>query len=193
MLLWISLILIFGFLAGCVNPQMTSRTPRTAVEQLLLTQAVSESLTNSSPQDFPLPAGATVRVNLSGLTEDRAYIGAAIEGWLGEKGYQIRRLNEAATYRIHVLVNAFGTEQGESFFGMPPVQSTFIPFALPEIPIYRAQRQTGRVLFYMNIFEEQTGKFVATSSRHESQTYHHQYTILLFFSFLDTDLVFVSE
>lgn len=193
MILWISLIIVFGLLTGCVNPQMVSRTPRTAVEQLLLTQAVSGSLTNPAQQDLPLPPGATVKIDLTGLTEDRAYIGAAIEGWLGGKGYEVRRATDTATYRIHILVNAFGTEYGESFLGMPPVQSTFIPFALPEIPIYRVQRQTGRVQFYLNIFEEQTGKFVVTSSRHESQTYHHQYTIFLFFSFLDTDLVFASE
>lgn len=193
MLLGISLMLVFGFLAGCVNPQITSHTKRTSVEQLLLTQAVAKSLKTDSHQELPIPSGATLRIDITGLTEDRAFIGAAIEGWLGEKGYQIRRLNEAATYRVHILVNAFGTEEGNSFFGMPPVQSTLVPFSLPEIPVYRAQRQTGRVQFYLNIFEEQTGKLVATSSRHENHTYHNLYTILFFFSFLNTDLEFVSE
>ena len=186
-------MVVIGSLSGCVNPQLTSHTARTSVEQLLLTQAVGKSLTNPSDQDFPLPTGATVKVDLTGLTEDRAFIKAAIQGWLGEQGYQIRQINESATYRIHLIVNAIGTEQGESFIGMPPIQSSLIPFSLPEIAIFRVQRQTGRVQYYMNIFEEQTGKFVATSSRHESQTYHHQYTILLFFSFLDTDLDFASE
>ena len=186
-------MIVIGSLSGCMNPPLTSHTARTSVEQLLLTQAVGKSLTNPSDQDFPLPTGATVKVDLTGLTEDRAFIKAAIEGWLGEQGYQIRQINESATYRIHLIVNAIGTEQGESFIGMPPIQSSLIPFSLPEIAIFRVQRQTGRVQYYMNIFEEQTGKFVATSSRHESQTYHHQYTILLFFSFLDTDLDFASE
>lgn len=193
MYLWISLMVIFGFLSGCVNPQMVSRTPRTAVEQLLLTQAVPESLTNPAQQDLPLSAGATVKVDLTGLTADRAYIGAAIEGWLGGKGYEVRRTTDAATYRIHILVNAFGTEYGESFLGMPPIQSTFIPFALPEITVYRAQRQAGKVQYYMNIFEEQTGKLVATTQTHEGQTFHRLYTLLFIFSYLDTDLESVSE
>ncbi len=193
MYLWVSLIFVFGFLSGCVNPEMVSRTSRTAVEQLLLTQAVSASLTNPSQQDFPLPAGATIKIDLAGLTADREFIGAAIEGWLGKKGYLVQRTKDTAAYRIHILVNTFGTEYGDSFLGMPQIQSTFIPFALPEITAYRAQRQSGRVQYSMNIFEEQTGKLVATSQIHEGRTFHRLYTLLFFFSYLDTNLVNVSE
>jgi hypothetical protein len=189
----ISLMLVFGFLSGCVNPQLTSRTARTSVEQLLLTQAVSKSLPNSSQSDFPLSPGATVKIDLTGLTEDRKFLGAAIEGWLGEKGFLVRKADETATYRLHILVNAFGTEYGESFLGMPSIQSTFIPFALPEITVFRSQRQFGRVQYSMNIFEEQTGKLVNTLKTREGQTFHRLYTILFFFSYLDTNLDYIPE
>ena len=190
---WMSLFLVFGFLTGCVNPQVTTHTARTSVEQLLLTQAVSKSLTNPTQSDFPLPPEATVKIDLTGLTEDRKFLGAAIEGWLGEKGYLIRKSQETATYRLHILVNAFGTEYGESFLGMPAIQSTFIPFALPEITVFRSQRQFGRVQYSMNIFEEQTGKLLNTLTTHEGHTFHRLYTILFFFSYLDTNLDYIPE
>jgi len=191
--LFISIMLVVGLLSGCVNPRTTSHTPRTSVEQLLLTQAVSKSLKKPDHQEFPLTSGATVKIDPVGLTGDQTFIGEAVEDWLGEKGYQIRQMNENATYRIHILINTFGTEQGASFLGMPQIQSTFIPFSLPEIPIFRIQRQRGQVQFHMNIFDAQTGKLIETSNWHEGDTFHHFYTILFFFSFVDTDLIFDAQ
>jgi len=56
---------------GCTLEQEFSRTPRTAVEQLLLTQSVEHALHNLS--GF-LPEPTTLRVDVTGLQTDRAHI-----------------------------------------------------------------------------------------------------------------------
>ncbi|HXF94076.1 MAG TPA: hypothetical protein VNK46_15080, partial [Nitrospiraceae bacterium] len=55
------LIAALTLIAACALPQEVSKTPRSAVEQLLLTHAVERALANVT---VPLPAGATVAVEV---------------------------------------------------------------------------------------------------------------------------------
>ena len=58
-------------LPGCAPQQEISRTPRTAVEQLLLGQALERAVGKLS---LPIPAGASLLVEASGLQTDRAHL-----------------------------------------------------------------------------------------------------------------------
>ncbi|MFO0731179.1 MAG: hypothetical protein U0231_02045 [Nitrospiraceae bacterium] len=63
---------LFVFLmlsVGCSLEQELSRTPRTAVEQVLLTQAVTHAVANMSLQ---VPAGVNIEVDATGLESDRS-------------------------------------------------------------------------------------------------------------------------
>lgn len=157
-----SLLLTVLLLSGCALTQELSRTPRTAVEQLLLTQAVERSLQELA---LPLPAHESVVVEATGLQTDRAHMHkiedeiGVIDGpsWdlsfvrdtvaarLGELGYHIRKRDEEAGYLVRIIVQALGTTQGKTFFGMPPIQSVLLPFALPELTFYKEQDQTAYV------------------------------------------------
>jgi len=108
---------------------------------------------------------------------------------LGEQGLFLTPEAKQATYRIQVLVQALGTEQSQSFFGMPPVQSVLIPFALPEITLYKAQYQTGFTRFRLDIFENTTGKFIRSTPWFQANTYFNEYTLFFFFGFHETNLM----
>lgn len=56
-------------MTGCSSEQEISRTLRTAVEQLLLTQAVERALTNLT---IRIPEHAGIQVDVTGLYTDRA-------------------------------------------------------------------------------------------------------------------------
>ncbi|MEW6246388.1 MAG: hypothetical protein AB1555_06725 [Nitrospirota bacterium] len=71
---------LFVLLAACALPQEVSKTPRSAVEQLLLTHAVERALADVN---VPLPEGATVAVEVSGLQTDRAHVHLQKEGDFG--------------------------------------------------------------------------------------------------------------
>jgi|GEM_PF-4257450 hypothetical protein len=143
------LIAALTLIAGCALPREVSKTPRSATEQLLLTHAVQRALADVT---VPLPEGATVAVEVSGLQTDRAHVHMQKEGdfgiidapsWdlsfvrdavaarLGERGYHIKKYAGEATYLVRVMVLALGTNQGNTFFGLPPIQSVIIPFSLP--------------------------------------------------------------
>ncbi|GKS59302.1 hypothetical protein YTPLAS18_28290 [Nitrospira sp.] len=208
------IILVSQCLSGCAVPREPSRTPRTAIEQLLLSRAISRSVQYVS---LPLPVGKEVVIDTAGFPQDRSLLQTAfptvsgsessdsqpivrhnasdlpvmlgkIEAKLGELGYKLHARREDADYFIRVIVEALGTEQGLSFFGMPPVQSVLIPFALPELTVFKAQLQRAYARFTMDCYDAKTGELVRSVAWHEGLAYYNQYTVLFFFTFHTSDL-----
>ncbi len=144
-----------GLAAGCSTTHKTTQSPRTAIEQLLISEAVMRSLP-SEPQgmfSLSIPPGAAVVLNTSGITLDRILLQQILVGWLGRQGFAVQQDEKNATYRINVIVNAMGTEFGTNFFGMPAASSQILPISIPELALYKAQFQTGYVKFYLDIFK----------------------------------------
>jgi len=178
---------------GCSLPQEFSRTPRTAVEQLLLTQAADHALRNLTVE---LPKEASLHVDVTGLQTDRSHFNMAggdrgvLHGpsldlllirdsfatGLGRLGYRIDPRDTEPAYLARVVVESFGTTQGITFFGMPPVQSVLIPFALPALTLYGAEEQRGYARLHVDFFEYQSGKLVGSSPSIIGRTYYKQYT-----------------
>jgi hypothetical protein len=177
-----------GLAAGCSTTQRTTQSPRTAIEQLLISEAVLRSLPAESQGMFSIPPGAGVILNTAGISLDRALLQQILVGWLGKQGFAVQQDEKNATYRINVIVNAMGTEFGSDFFGMPPASSQFIPISLPELAIYKAQFQTGYVKFYLDIFKLPSEQFVQSTPVFLAETYYNNHTLLLFISFTRTDL-----
>ena len=140
-------------LTGYTLEQEFSRPLRTAVEQLLLTQSVEHALKNLTVSP---PEHASLHVDVTGLQTDRAHFNmvgedrGALHGpsldlllirdsvatGLGRLGYRIDPRDMEPAYRARVVVESFGTTQGLTFFGMPPVESALIPFALPALTLF---------------------------------------------------------
>jgi hypothetical protein len=94
---------------------------------------------------------------------------------LARKGY--RTLSEEATYLIRVMVESLGTIQGMTFFGLPPIQSVIIPFAIPELTVYRLQKQSGYARLHLDLYDNRTGESIGSTSTLIGRTYYDQYTV----------------
>ena len=205
-------------LASCTIPREVTRTARSAIEQLLLAEALNRSLLGVAlpvSVDQPLymevtglqlgylsPIVSLPSVSASGETNttqtstnayfspagDLAFVKDAVAGHLGVLGYRIAKREEDASYLVRVVVQSFGTSQSTSFFGMPPVQSVLIPFSLPQLTIYQNLAQDGYVRYGVDVIERASGRLFYSTSWHSHRTYHDQYTILFFFTFRMTDL-----
>lgn len=192
-------------LVGCIE-QEVSRTPRTAVEQLLLTQAVELALHNLTAA---LPERASLLVEVTGLQTDRAHLNMMTDlgrgvlhdpsldlllirdvtaTALGRMGYQISPPKTDPAYLARVVVESFGTTQSLSFFGLPPIQSVVIPITLPELVLYKLQRQNGYARLHVDFFDNPTGGYVGSTSTIIGRTYYNQYKILFFISWIRTDM-----
>ena len=205
-------------LSSCTVPREITRTARSAIEQLLLAEAVNRSLLDVAlpiSLDEPLymevtglqlgylsPLVQLPSVTASGETNttaaptngvfspsgDLTYVRQAVAAHLGVLGYRVAKREEDASYLVRVVVQSFGTNQSISFFGMPPIQSVLIPFSLPQLTVYQNLAQDGYVRYGMEVVERASGRLFYSSPWHSHRTYHDQYTILFFFSFRLTDL-----
>jgi hypothetical protein len=187
-------VLSTGSMTGCSITHEATRSQRSPVEQLLISEAVQRSLPRDPDRLLPIPRGAAVALETSlisvqtEVSTEKLLVQQVVSGWLGQNGYAIQKDEQNAAYRINIIVGALGTESGGNFFGMPPVRSQLIPFSLPELALYKAQYQTGYIKFYLNIFELPSGIFVGSTAPLAAETYYNDHTLLLFLSFTSTDL-----
>ena len=189
-------LLLVGMLTACgaMNAIPPPASP-TAVQQFLMAQAVERSLHGENIMPIPLTSGDSVSLDISGLSVEQGlavaqdFFKGAIEGWLGERGLKIVMDPAKSKYRIHILVQSLGVEQRSSLFGIPPIQSTLLPLALPEIALYASQKLSGYTRFRLDIFESATGQFVRSTPWFQGATYFNEYTILFFFDFEFIDLI----
>ena len=209
---------LLPLLASCTIPREITKTARSAIEQLLLAEALNRSLLDVSlpiSVDEPLymevtglqlgylsPMVPVSSVSASGEMSttgsstsgyfspagDLAFVKDAVATHLGVLGYRISKREEDASYLVRVVVQSFGTSQSISFFGMPPIQSVLIPFSLPQLTVYHNLAQDGFVRYGVEVIERASGRLLYSTPWHSHRTYHDQYTIFFFFSFRMTDL-----
>jgi hypothetical protein len=160
-----------------------------------MAQAVERSLHGENTMPIPLTYGDTVSLDVSSLTVEQGvtvaqkFMKGSIGGWLGERGLKIAMDPTKAKYRIHILVEALGIEQRSSLFGIPPIQSTLFPIALPELALFSSQKLSGYTRFRLDIYETATGQFVRSTHWLQGSTYFNEYTVLFFMDFEFTDLI----
>lgn len=213
--LCVSMVFVF---ASCTLPREITKTARSAIEQLLLAEALNRSLlgvTLPVSVDEPLymevtglqlgylsPLVALPSISSSGETSttasstsgvfspagDLAFVKEGVASHLGVLGYRLAKREEDASYLVRVVVQSFGTSQSTSFFGMPPIQSVLIPFSLPQLTIYQHLAQNGYVRYGVHVIDRATGRLFYSTAWHSHRTYHDQYTLLFFITFRTTDL-----
>lgn len=197
--------ILSALLVGCALEQEISRTPRTAVEQVLLTQAVEQALVNLKVQ---LPEGVNVDVDATGLESDRSrlrmtnadlgaidrpsrdifYIRDLVAAELGRRGYRVSARDTESPYLVRVMAESFGTMQGSIFIGMPPVQSVLIPFSLPELTLYKQQNQSGYARLHLDFYDNRTGEFLGSTPKLVGRSFYNQYTMLILATWNRTDV-----
>jgi hypothetical protein len=120
---------------------------------------------------------------------DLAVLRGFVEGRFAELGCTLAADRDRVDLWIRVMVLAIGTDQGQSFFGMPPVQSALIPFSLPALTLYQSQRQIAYVRYLVQVYDARTRRLLFFSPWYQGSSYYNQYTVLLFINFRGTDLI----
>jgi hypothetical protein len=173
-------------LSACGVSREVSKSQRAATEQLLLSQALERSFEEVS---VPMLKGATVLMEVAGLTPDQFYVRDAVAGHLARThGVRIVDRREAARYVVRVMVQALGTELDQSFFGMPQVQGGFLPIAIPELPLYKFFRQIGYVRYALHVYDAASGTLALATPWYTKTAASRQYTILFFLTFRTSTL-----
>jgi hypothetical protein len=141
-------------LAGCATGK-TTNTVRTATEQLLISNAVDESLTNI---DFSHFAGHDVFLEEKYMDSvDKAYILGSVRHRLMMQGVRIVDKKEDSEVTIEMRSGGVGTDSSEMFVGVPEV---VVPgmVTIPELRLMNKDKQQGTAKLGMVAYHTDSGQ-----------------------------------
>jgi len=126
-------------LVGCTSAS-TSNTARTATEQILISNAVDQSL---DKMDFRPFSGRTVYFEEKYIDcVDKAYVISSIRHRLMKAGAQLVDKADAAEVVVEARSGGVGTAHADSFMGVPEIVLPGM-MTIPELRIATRTKQTG--------------------------------------------------
>jgi hypothetical protein len=168
------------FLIGCTS-RTVSNTPRTAIEQLLLSAAVDKAL---SKVQVPELAGKKAYLDFSNLRAyDAEYVESAVRACIAENGLIIIEKADDADYTVRVSSGGLGNEYKEFLLGIPALPVPGSPMTLPEVALFKAVEQDGIVKLFVVFYAD--GKLV--SANHYYGKAERDETFLLWMRFQPKD------
>ncbi|MDW8079240.1 MAG: DUF6655 family protein [Thermoguttaceae bacterium] len=161
------LILLWGLLltlGGCGTSRW-SDSPRTATEQLLISDAIDRAV---SKFNFSALAGKTVYLDdtaIRGMT-DAPYLSSTVRQHLLASGAILKENKNEADYVLELRAGAIGTDRHDVTYGVPsvtipnllPVGVAGIPNQLPEIPLAKKTHQRGVAKIAAFAYNRATGR-----------------------------------
>jgi hypothetical protein len=186
----VALLLGTAALAGCNMTAGLVSSPRTPIEQLVLTQSLLRSLEDMA---LPLRPGDSVAIETAWIPThddfkgDLPFAQSVVAAWLTRQGAVVNA--DEPRFHVRVLLHAFGLDKRDVFFGIPPIQSVLLPIALPELTLYRNERNRGYTRISIDVVEGMSGRLVGTPSVTEAAVIHERYTLLFLLSWQSSDLL----
>jgi hypothetical protein len=180
------LLAVVTFAGACTMPAKRRSEPATPIEQLLISEAIERGIEEmrvhiESPDK-------EIYLDTTGLTGDQKFMGDVMRGWLGRVGFEIENDIENADFQLNLVIQSLGTHQKIKFFGMPASQSAWLPLSIPELALYKRNKEEGYVRFYFDVFDAKTGEYVSTTRDFEGDVYVTKYTFFFVFDWQTTNL-----
>jgi len=166
--------------AGCGTTRQ-SDTPRTGIEQLLISTAVDQVL---QQVDFSPLAGRNVYVESRYLDcVDKNYIVASVRHHLLLAGARLKEKRDQADVVLELRAGAVGTDREDLLIGLnklplPQTQQLILPVALPDAPLITKSAQKATVKLGMVAYDARTGQLFADAGLQASVADHQQWIIL---------------
>ena len=160
--------LCFGLFASVVitgcSTSRTSDTARTGLEQLLISNAIDQTLAKAA---MPNVSGQKVFLDDQYLDcVDKGYVVASIRHRLLDQGALLVDAKENSDMTIEIRSGAIGTDDVSSFVGIPAVSVPGImPIELPEVRVWERKRQFGTAKIGMVAYDSEQGNLVFDSGR----------------------------
>lgn len=137
----LTILLLLIVLSGCTTTR-TSDTARTGMEQLLISNAVDQTLDKTA---LPPVDGRKVFVEekyLDGAV-DKGYVVAKMRQKLLNHGAMLVDKKEDSEITVELSTGGVGTDNVSSFVGMPGLAVPGLPIELPEVRVYEKTSQFG--------------------------------------------------
>ncbi len=172
-------------LAGCASSSQLTPTQPSAVTQQLVVRSLERALMQLDVTRF---AGRRVSLELSAQqTVTQPFATEFVTAWLQARGVRV------VTYEPHeltlkVIASVIGSDRGETFFGIPPLQSTLVGIPTPEISLFKWVRNRGLTEMSVYVLDATTDTFLETLGPAIGRSMQDDVTILIIVNFTKTDV-----
>jgi hypothetical protein len=172
-------------LACAITDRIT--VPRTAIEQIISTEAIDRALAQIQ---WPEVAGKKLLVQVGGPQEslDRDYLLRSVEVQIAARGGIVVDDEDEADSELNVLVGAVGIDVDGRFVGVRGAGgSSLIPFTIPELALYKTVRLDGFAKTEIALLDHKEGGVVHRSGPTYGLTYGQSRTLFFVFRSRWTD------
>lgn len=160
-LIYVSCIAIIATTFGCTTTR-TSDTARTGMEQLLISNAVDQTLDKTS---LPPVDGRKVFIEekyLDGAV-DKGYLVARARQKLLNNGALLVDKKEDSEITVELCSGGVGTDNVSSFIGLPGLAVPGLPIELPEVRMYEKSSQFGTAKIGLVAYATHNGQLIYDS------------------------------
>lgn len=177
-------------IAGCETVKDSS-TPRTAMEQALLSEAAVRTIAQFK---IPDQKGKTFWPDASSFKSvDGEFILGALVNLLLDSGMSQAKTAAEANIIVSPRVAYAGTDGSTYLIGIPafPIPVPFTTGGViqtPEIALYKLEKRFGRNRMALHAIERETGKLAFEIPLQASQSVYKLWTFLIFIHFRTTDM-----
>ena len=171
-------------LGGCAASSQLIPSQPSAVTQQLLVRSLERALMKLDVSRF---AGRKVSVELTSQSYGaQAFAMEFVTMWLEARG--VRVTSESPDLTVKVIASVLGTDRGETFFGIPQLQSTLIGVPTPEVSLFKWVRNRGLTEMSFFVFDARTNTYLETVGPGIGRSKQDDVTILIVINFTTTDV-----
>ncbi len=150
-------LLVCAVALGCSSTRTTD-TARTGMEQLLISNAVDQTMNKTFLPDV---AGKKVYLEEKYLNAvDKGYIVGSMRRKLLNAGAMLVDAKEGSEVTIELCSGGVGTDNVESFIGVPGLTVPGLPIELPEVRLYEKKSQFGTAKLSVVAYDTPSGQLV---------------------------------
>ena len=158
----LSTIVLLSMFAGCTTTRTTD-TARTGMEQLLISNAVDQTMNKIV---LPPVDGRKVFVDDKYLEAvDKGYILGSLRQKLMANGAHLVDAKDGSDMTMEVFSGAVGTDIVESYVGVPGLTVPGLPVEIPEVRMYEKKSQFGTAKIGMVAYATTTGEMLYDSGK----------------------------
>lgn len=148
--------------SGCTTSRTTD-TARTGLEQLLISNAIDQTLAKTA---LPPVSGRKVFLDDKYLEAvDKGYILGSVHQRLLSSGALLVDKKEDSEVTLEIFSGGVGTDNVESFVGVPGLTVPGLPVELPEIRLYEKKSQYGTAKLGLIAYATTSGEMLYDSGR----------------------------
>jgi hypothetical protein len=180
---YVSAVLACLLLGGCSLSPVPKPTEPSGVTQQLMMRSLERAL---AKLDLEALQGRTVSVEVFHHGGPEALVKEFIVAWLRAHG--VRTVSTSPDLKVKAFSGVLGTDTDYTLFGIPSFQAPVFNVPVPEIAIFKWQRNHGVAEVRLYEFDGKTDAFVHAPPLATGRAKLDKYTILILFGYTSTDV-----